>query len=193
MSIFISVNITDDEVKLVPQKCSGDPDPGGTDPEALHKWLLQLGEDSKKIRTSVENFVNRIANGIPPWVAYRAFIYGRLVMLSKQTGVCPIGVRETWKHIFAKIFLKVTGPKATMECQDEQLCTRLKKVIDGAVHWVQANWDEKSNTEHFFSSFRRKNVFNKIIQIGMFWTVHNVWISRACFAFTGIVTGHRSF
>ena len=82
-------------------------------------------------------------------MAYRAFTNGRLVMLGKQTGVHPIGVRETWRRLFENTVRKVTGPEATMECQDEQLCTGLKKVIDGAVHKVQANSYKKSITEYW--------------------------------------------
>ena len=38
--------------------------------------------------------------------------------------------------------LKVTGLEVTMACQDYQLCDGLKAGIDGAVHGVQAIWDE---------------------------------------------------
>ena len=43
---------------------------------------------------------------------------------------------------FSKIVLKVTGPEATMVCQDDQLCARLKAGIDGAIHRVKVLWDE---------------------------------------------------
>ena len=39
----------------------------------------------------------------------------RLIALDKQPGVRPVGVGETWRLIFAKIVLKVTGPETTME------------------------------------------------------------------------------
>ena len=67
----------------------------------------------------MKTFVNGIANGRPPCAAYRAFMARRLVVLTNQTGVRLIGDRETWRHLFAHIVLKVTGPEATMECQDE--------------------------------------------------------------------------
>ena len=40
-------------------------------------------------------------------------------------------------RLFAKILINVTGPEATMGCQDAQLCARLKAGIDGAVYRVQ--------------------------------------------------------
>ena len=65
--------------------------PGGTDSEALHGWLLKVREDRKRIRTSVENFVDWLANGIPPWAAYCVFKFGHLIALDKQTGVRLVG------------------------------------------------------------------------------------------------------
>ena len=64
---------------------------------------------------------------------------------------------------FAKIVLQVTGPEATMECQDEQLCAILKAGIDGAINGVQALWRKKT----FYIGMRvllidAKNAFNKI-------------------------------
>ena len=58
-----------------------------------------------------------------------------------------VGVGEMWQRLFSKIVLNVTGPEATMACQDGQLCARLKAVIEGVVHGVQAIWDEKSTLE----------------------------------------------
>ena len=39
------------------------------------------------------------------------------------------------------------GPEATMAYQDDQLCAGLKAGIDGAIHRVQALWDENVSTE----------------------------------------------
>ena len=57
-------------------------------------------------------------------------------MLDKQPGVCPVGVGETWRYIFAKRVLRVTRPEATNVCQDDQICVSLKAGIDGAIHRV---------------------------------------------------------
>ena len=53
-----------------------------------------------------------------------------------------VGVGETWRRLFAKILLKVTGIEVTMVCKDDHLCDGLKAGIDGAVHGVQAIWYE---------------------------------------------------
>ena len=95
----------------------------------------------------METFVGWLANGSLPWAAYHAFISGRLIALEKKPGLHPVGVRETWRRLFPKIVLKVTGPEAIMVCQDDQLRAGLKSVIDGVVHGVQAIWDENLTTE----------------------------------------------
>ena len=67
-------------------------------------------------------------------MAYRAFMSGLLIALYKQPGVRPVGFRETWRRIFANIFLKVTIPEATMACKDDQLCVVHRAGIYSAAH-----------------------------------------------------------
>ena len=67
---------------------------------------------------------------------------GRLITLDKQIDICKVGIGETWQRVFAKIVFKVTGPEATLACQDEQLCTGLKAESNSAINRVQALWDE---------------------------------------------------
>ena len=90
----------------------------------------------------METFFGWLYNGSPSWEAYLAFMSGRLIALDELPGMHPVGVGETWRRIFAKIMLKITGPEATMACQDKQLCAGLKAGIDGAVHGVKAIWDK---------------------------------------------------
>ena len=80
--------------------------------------------------------------------------------------------------------LKVTGPEATMACQDDQLHAGLKAGIDGVIHGVQALWDKKSTMEDWgFLLVDAKNAFNEINRVGLLWTVRHLWPSRARFFF----------
>ena len=102
-------------------------------------------------------------NKSPSWAAYREFMSSRLIALDKNPGVRLVGVEETWRRLFSKIVLKITGPKITMTCQDDHMCVRLKAVIEGAVHRVQAIWEEKLTTEDWgFLLVDAKNTFNEI-------------------------------
>ena len=93
--IFISVDITEEAVELVTQNLLGSFGPGSTDSEALQGWLLNFGEGSTRLSTSVENFIDWLVNGSPPRAAYCAFISGRLISIDKQPDVSPVSVGET--------------------------------------------------------------------------------------------------
>ena len=141
----------------------GSSGPGGTESEALQGWILQFGEDSTRLRTSVEYFVDWLANGSPPWVAYSAFMSGQLIALEKKPGIRPVDVGETWQRLFDNIVLKVTGTEATMVCQEDQLCAGLKAGIDDAIHGVQHIWDDKSSTQEcFLKPVDTNNALNEI-------------------------------
>ena len=90
--IFIPADITEGAVELVGCKISGSSGLGGTDSEALQVWLIKLGEDITRLRTSMKNILNWLANRRLPWAAYRSFMSGRLIVLEKQPGVCPFVV-----------------------------------------------------------------------------------------------------
>ena len=103
-----------------------------------HLGLYQL---STRLRTSVKFFVDWLSNGSPPWAAYRAFMTVLLIALDKHPGVHLFGGGETWKRFFM-IVLKVTGPEATMACQNDPLCAGIKVVIDGPINGVQVLCDK---------------------------------------------------
>ena len=60
--IFIPLEITEDAVKLVAQKLLGSSYLGVTDSEALQGRILKFGEYIKRLRISMENFVDWLAN-----------------------------------------------------------------------------------------------------------------------------------
>ena len=55
--IFIPVDITEEAVEAVAHKLLGSSGPGVIDSEALQGWFLEFGEDSTRLRTSVETFL----------------------------------------------------------------------------------------------------------------------------------------
>ena len=93
--IFIHVEIMEDLVGLFARKLSGGLGPGGTYLEDLQRWILKFGEDSKRLCSSVETFVNWIDNNSTPWAAYCAFMSFCLTVTEKQPDVRPFGVGET--------------------------------------------------------------------------------------------------
>ena len=111
--------------------------------------------------TSVEIFFSWLANTSPSWAAYRVFMSGFWIAFDKHPGVHPILVGETWRKRFDKCVLRVTVPEATNACQYDHIFTRLKAVIRGAVHRVQAIWDTKLTMEYWvFLLVDAKNALN---------------------------------
>ena len=64
---------------------------------------LKLGEDTKRLHTTVEIFDNWLANGSPPWPAYHAFMSGRLIALDKSLA-CVRSVLKKPGDVFLLIF-----------------------------------------------------------------------------------------
>ena len=129
-------------------------------------------------------FVDWLDNVSPPWAAYCAFISGRIIAIDKQPGVRLVDVGEMWRRLFAKIVLNVVVLEATMVCQDDQLCARLKAGIYGAIHGAQALWDGKSSTKELdFLLVDANNTFNETNRVGMLWTVRHLWLSGDHFFF----------
>ena len=60
--------------------------------KALQGWVLKFGEDSKILRTSVENLVDWLSNKSLKRAAYCEFMSGRLSTLVEQPGVFPVRV-----------------------------------------------------------------------------------------------------
>ena len=70
MPIFIPVNIMEDAVESVARNFLESSGNGSTDSEALQGWLLKFGEDSKRLLTIVETFINWLANRSPRYIRH---------------------------------------------------------------------------------------------------------------------------
>ena len=170
----------EDVVESVARIFLGRSGPGGTYTEALQGWLLKYGEDRNKLRISVKTFAGWLANQNPPWETYWGFISGCLILIDKHLGFFLVGIRETRKRLFVKCELRVMLPEDTNVCQDDQICSELKEIIDEAVHGVQGIWYSNSSTEDwFFLLVDAKNPLNENNRIGILWAVLHLWPSRA--------------
>jgi len=114
--------------------------PGGTDDVRAEGWLLRFGAESEELREALASLTEWLANGHPPWAAYRALMACRLVALDKQPGVRPVGIGEIWRRLMAKCVIAVAGSQATAACGNLNLCAGLPAGIEGAVHAVEEAW-----------------------------------------------------
>ena len=79
----------------------------------------------------MEEFVEWITNGQPPWAANRAFMSGQLIALGKHPGVRLVGVGETWSCLMTKCVLQVMGQEAKASCGTDQLSGGVEAGIEG--------------------------------------------------------------
>ena len=78
-----------------------------------------------------------MANGCPPWAAYRELILGHLISLKKLPGFWTVVVGETWLWMLDKYILVVTGAEAKEACGADQICGGLEVGIEGGIHMVR--------------------------------------------------------
>ena len=106
---MVPVDITDATVATKVRLLLRSAGTGGVDSISLQHWLLRFGVASLGLRQIVREFGDWMANGCPPWAAYRAPMLGRLIGLDKCSGVRPVSVGETWRWMLLKCVLVVTG------------------------------------------------------------------------------------
>ena len=95
-----------------------------------------------------------------------------------------VEIGKTWRSIFAKCVLRVTGPEDTHVCQYDQLCAGLMAVISWVVHRIQDIWDVKLSTEDWgLILIDAKNACNEIYLIGTLWTIFHLGTSGTRFVF----------
>ena len=78
---MVPVDITDMKLETVARRRLGSAGPGEVDSISLQHCLMWFGVDSMGLRQIVGEFGDWMANGQPPWAAYRALVFGRLIGL----------------------------------------------------------------------------------------------------------------
>ena len=145
---------------------------------------MRFGLASRLLRATVAEFARWMTNEYPPWAAYRGLMAGRLIALDKMLGIRPIGIGETWRRLFAKTVILVTGDDTTEACGSEQLCAGLKAGIEGGVHAASAFWDENAKKEDTgFLLIDAKNAFNEMNRDLMLWRIRFDWPKGCRFIF----------
>ena len=181
---LVDLDITEGTVEAVASKLSGSAGLGGMDSVALKHILLQHGGASKILRQTVAKFARWMSNSYPPWAAYRALQWNRLVALGKNPGIRPLGIGDIWRRLLAKCNLAVSGPAAKDACGADQLCAGLSAGIEGAIHGMSQTWTESDAIDRWgFLLVDARNAFNEINRISMLWTIRHEWPAGARFAF----------
>eukprot|EP00957_Ditylum_brightwellii_P098296 7489607-Ditylum_brightwellii.AAC.1 len=105
--------------------------------------LLRFGVASEELREEFAHLADWLANGLPPWAAYRAVMANRLAAMVKCPGTRPVGIGEILCRLIAKMVIRATGDKAKVACGNLQLCAGLEAGIEGAVHAVRMRREKR--------------------------------------------------
>ena len=129
--------------------------------------------------------VKWLANSYPPWAAYRAITWCRLVGLDKCPGVQPIGIGDILRRLLYKVLLKVTGKEATRACKTDQLCGGLEAGMEGAIHYMRSQWEAHNNADENWGVLLidARNAFNEGNRKMMVYVARHEWPSGTRFLF----------
>ena len=159
---LVLVDITYDTVMEVAGCLFGGAGPGEADLVSLQHWHLRFGLERGGLRLTVMEFEEWLANGRPPWAAYRSLMSGIMIALDKHPGVRPVRVGETCRCLMSKCIQRVTGKKAKAACGTDKLAggmnARIKRrVYDMRLLWAHHSWEEYWG----FIIIGARNVFNE--------------------------------
>ena len=181
---LLNLDLNEKTVETVARRLGGGAGLGGVNSTFLKQVLLRHGNASRRLRKTMANFAEWMANSYPPWAAYRALRMGRLIALDKSPGIRPVGIGEIWSRLIAKIVLVEAGPEAKNACGVDQLCAGLEAGIEGGIHAANQWWKEIELEErHGFLLVDARNAFNEMSRAAMLWTVRHEWPSGARFVF----------
>ena len=117
--------------------CQGSAGPSGLDAASWRRLCTMYHGSSKALCSAIARMARRIATeNIHPQVL-RSFIACRLIPLSKNPGVRPIGICETLRRIIGKAIMKIVGPDIQSVVGTSQLCAGQKSGCEVAVHLMQ--------------------------------------------------------
>ena len=150
-------------VESVAKKLSGSNGPTGVDATTMAAWLLKYGGHSAELRNIVAKFTEWLANSFPPWAAYRAMTWNRMIGLGKSNGgVRPIHIGDIWRRTFCKVFLEITRPEATRAAGIDQLCCGLEAGIEAGIHAMKSLYDANVDNDDWGILFLDAcNAFNE--------------------------------
>ena len=114
----------------------------------LCQECLKCGGASFELRKALAKFVMCLSNSYPPWAAYRALTWGRLIGLGKNPGVRPLGIGGMLRRLKCKVLLLVTGAEASRSCGSDQLCGGLESGIEGGIHFMRSLWEMNSEEDN---------------------------------------------
>ena len=149
-------DVTEEDVEKQVRLVQGSAGPTGVDAHILQRLLTCHGQESKRLREQCAKRVELLSRTDVPWQKIAASRACREIALGTQLEevenelpamykIRPIGVGEIWYRLFTKLVVSKTKAEAIDQCGIDQLCTGISGGAEGAVHAVNALFEELKN------------------------------------------------
>ena len=130
-------NLCGDSIRHAALHCQGAAGPSGMDAAGWRRMCTMYHGASKRLCNALAVATKRICTSYIDPEILRPFIACRLIPLSKNPGVRPIGICDTLRRIMGKAILKVLGPEIQTVAGSAQLCARQPSGCEAAVHAIE--------------------------------------------------------
>ena len=181
--LFDSLN--GDKIRQAAIHTQGSAGPSGLDAPNWRRLCTMYHGASKRLCASLAGVARRLCTLFVDPALIHPLIACRLIPLSKNPGVRPIGVCETLRRIIGEAIMKVVGPEIQRVAGTSQLCAGQKSGCEAAVHAMQQLFDGDGGAVLLVDA---SNAFNSLNREAM---LHNLQVICPAFA-TCVINYYRA-
>ena len=135
-----------ESIQLAALHSQGSAGPSGLDSANWRRLCTMYRGQSRRLCTAMSMLAKRLCTSYIDPAVLQPFVACRLIPLSKNPGVRPIGICETLRRIIGKAIMRVVGPEIQSVVGVSQLCVRQKSGCEAAVHAMRRLFIDE-NTE----------------------------------------------
>jgi len=141
-------------------RCQGSAGPSGMDAANWRRLCTMFHGSSKQLCSALSAVARRLCTSFVDPDILKPFIACRLIPLSKNPGVRPIGICETLRRIIGKAIMTVVGPEIQSVAGIAQLCAGQRSGCEAAIHAITKLL--KDDDVHGVLLVDAKNAFNSL-------------------------------
>ena len=161
--------LTGETIRHAALHCQGAAGPSGLDASCWRRLCTMFHGASKQLCEALATATKRMCTSYIDPEIIRPFIACRLIPLSKNPGVRPIGICDTLRRIMGKAILSVIGPEIQAIAGCTQLCARQRSGCEAAVHAMEELMKDESvegillvDARNAFNSLNREVMLRNI-------------------------------
>ena len=111
--------------------------PSGMDVSSLKKVCSSFGRESEDLCDSIASIAKKLRTRYVDPIGIEVLMASRLIALSKDPGVCPIGIGEVCHRLISKVIMNVIREDILDVTGCQQLCTGQNSSCEAIIHCVR--------------------------------------------------------